>query len=231
MRVGVLRGEEPAHCAARSIAHGLAEAGHEVRDLGAAGEIAGVQTVLVEAAEEELARVALRMAPHVRPEHIVLHAVPGADLEPLEPLRWAGAVVGSLVPLFPGLWAVEYRDEVAQTVLELLVEELGGEAELVSGPRRRALATALSWMRFADDVGRQAHRELGVALEGSAHATLFSLEGEHRDPLAAVPALARQRAGMRDPGKARIFTQLARWAAERDERHDVELWAMQEEKP
>ncbi|WPF65858.1 MULTISPECIES: hypothetical protein [unclassified Corynebacterium] len=238
MRVGVWCGAgHYAEQVAGEIATGLENAGHAMIPLDAAttgGEIEAVQAILLGVSARELPEAVAQIAPHTRPHHIVLHVVPGESLEPLTPVKEVGAVVGSLVPLWPGRWAVEYTDELGKTVLELLVKELGGVAVLVSGERRAALATGLSWSRFARDVAEEANRTMRAAVEGTIVSSEIDLE--QRDTrtipaLAEAPDLVRQLTGIVDPGRARIFAQLARRAAERDGREEVELWAMQEEKP
>ncbi|MBC3185706.1 hypothetical protein H7347_03810 [Corynebacterium sp. zg-331] len=238
MRVGVWPGREQSGAwrVAEYIAQGLGRAGHALTRLAPTEEGAAraeaLQAILLGVGERELPGAVTLVEPHLRPHHIVFHVLPGASLEPLAPATRAGAVVGSLVPLSPGWWAVDYGDELAKTVLELLARELGGKAVLVPGERRLALATGLSWYRFARDVQEEADRALRAALEGSAEAA----EWVARVPssisvLADAPELDRQLSGIVDPGRARLFAQLARRAAERDGREEVELWAMQEDKP
>lgn len=237
MRVGLWRGTGYAGETAGRIAAGLERAGHTVIPLGmesGEAEVERSQAIVLGVGAEELPRAVAGIAPHTRPHHIVLHVLPGEGLGVLEPLRRAGAVLGSLVPLMPGYWAVDYTDELSQTVLELLARELGGVAVPVSAERRAALATALSWRRFALEVAEEENRAMRVALAGTIVSSEIDLQGRtdrNTPALADAPDLARQLSGIVDPGRARFFAQLARRAAELDGREEVELWAMQEEKP
>lgn len=240
MRVGVWRGRgvtDYANQVVRRIAAGLRDAGHTVTPLSHPAEeeeIALAQAILLGVGSAELPEAVAQVSPHLRPHHIVLHVLPGETLAALAPARSTGAVVGSLVPLWSGRWAVEYTDELGQAILELLAGELGGVAVPVSQEKRAALATALSWHRFSQDTLEEADRAMRAAFAGTIVSTEMNLEERNNRTtavLADAPDLARQFSGIVDPGRARIFAQLARRAAERDGREEVELWAMQEETP
>ncbi|KQB86194.1 hypothetical protein Clow_01548 [Corynebacterium lowii] len=227
MRVGVFHGPGYAGRMAEYVASLLEKAGHTVVSLFEPSEVAEVQAVVL--GTGDVPALVEQVKGHIRPHHIVMHVLPGQSLEPLAPLCGAGAVVGSVVPVWETRWAVEYTDEVSQTVLELLVRECGAEAVLVPASKRALLATGLSWLRFAEDVGAEAYGALSAALEDTNLGDGLRRERRTMRVLADVPVLEQQRAGIVDPGKARIFRQLARRAAEQDGREEVELWAMQEE--
>lgn len=218
----------------RRLGEQLRGVGHTVEQLTDLTEAADRELVLIAATEEDLPGLVDQLSARARRGQVYLHTCLAHGVQVLDPLETSGAVVIAAAELSPRRWAVTAADELGQTVVELLVGELGAGVVTVTDAQRLRLATAMTYVRAAAAVGEDARRMLATIIEDREEAGDISRE---TDPAVRLPdiggpaGLVAQRGSIDEPGRARAFRDLVRRAAEITQSHDIELWAIQEEKP
>ncbi|AGF73443.1 hypothetical protein [Corynebacterium halotolerans] len=230
LRVGVL-GEDPeGHRLGRS----LAEVGHTVDMLEDPEAAADLELVIVSASAADLPALVEQLSARARRGQIYLHTCLALGVQVFDPLEPSGAVVVAAHPLSKRLWAVGAADELGETIVELLVGELGGNALVVSETQRARLAAGMTYAGFIETVRKDAVTLLAEALGNVDHAQeIVDSPGTRRalGPVAGPGGVVDQQKAIEDPGLARAFRELARRTAELTRVDDVELWAIQEERP
>lgn len=218
----------------RRLGEQLLDVGHTVTGLPDLMEAAGQELVIIAATEEDLPGLVEELSARARRGQVYLHTCLAHGVQVLDPLETSGAVVIAAAQLSPRRWVVTTADELGQTVAELLIGELGAGVVTVTDAQRLRLATAMTYVRAAAAVGEDARRMLATVIEDREEAGDI---GRETDPTARLPdiggpaGLMAQRASIDEPGRARTFLDLVRRAAEINQSHDIELWAIQEEKP
>lgn len=230
LRVGVL-GQDPG---GDRLIRGLAEVGHTVEHLGGPEETTGYELVVLAVPSGELPDLIGQLAARARRGQIYLHTCLSLGVQVFDPLETSGAIVIAAHPLSPGFWVVGAVDELGETIVELLVGELGGTALTVPDTQRTRLAAGMAYAGFIETVRQDAFTLLSEALGNTERAReIVGEPGEPRrlDGVAAPGGVADQQKSIEDPGLARSFRELARRTAELTRLDDVELWAIQEERP
>ncbi|WIM71848.1 hypothetical protein QP028_09685 [Corynebacterium suedekumii] len=191
--------------------------------------------MLVIAAHEETSRSHVEtVAGGVRRGQIILHTSLAHGVQILDDAETAGGVVIAAGQLSPTRWAVTTADELGHTIAELLFGELGASIITVTDQQRLQLAAAITYANALAFLRRDAVKLLDGVLDNveESHdivdrASLFT-----RFPdVAGSGGLQAQWRSIQDPGQARAFRQTVRRAAELTTVDDVELWAIQEDKP
>lgn len=119
----------------------LERVGHLVRPLHA-GTIDEVDLVLLDGGESEVVRAVDKLSPSARPNQMFLHTALGAGAQLLDEVETAGAIVMCAANLFSNVWVTSAADEVGETVVGLIVAEIGGVNIPVTDPQRPALVAA-----------------------------------------------------------------------------------------
>lgn len=207
----------------------LSSVGHQITHFDDVADAGDFELVVISVSDDRLEDVIEAMSARARTGQIFLHTSAGHGVQIFDPLETTGAMVCAAHPLTEQLWAVGAVDELGETIVELLVGELGGQALLVPDTQRLRLAAALTQLGFVATVRNDAFTLLSEAIgnEEKALDIVGGLAGERA--LGTVPGaagMAAQAGAIEDPGLARAFKQLARRAAEQTGAHDVELWAM-----
>lgn len=207
----------------------LSSVGHRVEHFEDVADAHQYELVVISVSDDRLEDVTEAMSARARQGQIFLHTSVGRGIQVFDSLETSGAMVCAAYPLTDDLWAVGAADELGETIVELLVGELGGQALLIPDTQRLRLAAALTYLGFAATVRNDAFTMLSEALgnEEKSLEVVGGLEGER--PLGAVvgaAGIAAQASAIDEPGRARAFRQLARRAAEQTGAHDVEFWAM-----
>ena len=230
LRTGVL-GEDPE---GHRLARGLAEVGHSVEVLEDPASAADYELVIVSTPAEELPDMVEQLSARARKGQIYLHTCLPLGAQVFDPLEPSGAVVIAAHPLTSRLWAVGAVDELGETIVELLIGELGGTAPLIPDSQRARLAAGVTYASFVETVRQDAVTLLSEALGNVERAREIAGEPgrQRRLPNVSGPGgIVDQQKTIEDPGVARIFRELARRTAELTRVDDVELWAIQEERP
>lgn len=209
----------------------LSSVGHRVTHFSDVEDADQFELVVISVPDNRLEDVIEGMSARARYGQIFLHTSAGQGTQVFDALETSGAIVGALHPLADDLWAVGAADELGETIVELLVAELGGRALLVPDTQRLRLAAALTYLSFEATVRHDAFTLLAEAIGNEDRAfevTGGLLRERPLDPVLGPAGIAAQQAAIEDPGTARVFRDLARRAAEQTGAHDVELWAMGE---
>ncbi|MGP6174629.1 6PGD fold domain-containing protein [Corynebacterium sp. A21] len=208
----------------------LSAVGHDVSWLHSADEAGDYQLVVISVIEDDLPDLVAELAAEARRGQMYLHTSLGYGVQILDPLEFTGALVLAAHPLSDKLWAVGSADELGETVVELLVGELGGQALSIPETQRARLAAAMSYVGFLETIRNDAFTLLSEALGNEEKA--LSITGElcqgRLQP--GVAAVEREMAAIHDPGRSRTYRDLTRRTAELSGMQDIELWAIQEEK-
>lgn len=111
----------------------LEQKGHRPRPFDAhlplGEQVAAAELILLCPERGELGQLIDAVAPHVRPRHILWHTDPLQGVVALDKLYQQGIITGRLCVIDPNvpLWFIEGADDIAHTILELLVIESGGK--------------------------------------------------------------------------------------------------------
>lgn len=143
----------------------LERAGHLVRPLNPhdAASIDDADLVLLDADEAAVVRAADALKDHARDKQMFLHTALGAGAQLLDDVETTGAIVMCAANLFGNVWVTSAADEVGETIVGLIVTEIGGtnipivdtqRPALVAAQRLRALESVLRG--DAADILRQA---------------------------------------------------------------------------
>lgn len=210
--------------------HGV---GHDVTSLNDPEEAADYELIVLSVRETDLPDLVRQLAPQARRGQIYLHTCLGYGVQVLDDVETHGAVVAAAHPLTPEFWVTAATDELGETIVELLVGELGGDARAVPDTQRARLAAARTHLSFVETVRRDATTMLAEALGNIEVARDVVDAGERRHGLLAdvdgPGGVDAQHAGIEDPGLARVFRELVRRTAQHKSAHDAELWAIQKE--
>lgn len=208
----------------------LSVAGHEVSWLHSADEARDFELVVLSVRDDDLRDLIEELAPAARRGQMYLHTSLGHGVQIFDPLEPTGALVLAAHPLHDELWAVGAADELGETVIELLIAEVGGQSLLVAETQRARLAAAMTYVGFLETVRNDAFTLLSEAIGNENRA--LSITGELSDccTLPSVDGVMREQAAISDPGRSRSYRELARRTAELQGLQDIELWAIQEEK-
>lgn len=209
----------------------LREIGHSVTYFTDVEDAAQFELVVISVADTRLEDVVEGMSARARSGQIFLHTSLGHGAQVFDSLEPSGAIVCAAHPLTDNLWVVGAVDELGETIVDLLVGELGGQALAVPDTQRLRLAAAMTYRNFEATLRNDAFLLLSEAL-GNEERALDIIGGfgdEHPlGPVRGPAGIAAQHRAIEDPGTARVFRDLARRAAEQTGAHDVELWAMGE---
>lgn len=220
---------------------------HHVEHFDDVADAHRFELVVISVRDDRLEDVVEAMSARARVGQIFLHTSLGYGVQVFDSLETSGAMVCAAYPLTEKLWVVAAADELGETIVELLVGELGGQALAVPDTQRLRLAAALTQLSFVATVRNDAHTLLTEAL-GNEEKSLEIVGGAGEDgvvngpvPLTSPAGLGGERAlplvegatgiaaqtrAIENPGAARAFRELARRAAQQTGAHDVELWAM-----
>ncbi|MBZ8176470.1 hypothetical protein GP475_10680 [Corynebacterium poyangense] len=214
----------------------LADRGHHIvptRSVQAASE---ADLIVLSPAAGELMTLVNNVAPMVRPRHIVIHTYPHSGLGVLEHLHHRGAIIGRLSYLAEAVWCVEGGDELAETILELLVFESGGKVSQIESELESPEARFLCALRHQSDNDLRRIYQCFYPNEGlapsseSSDATPKPAQGLGQLPdLPVIKQLYQRLAEQEDPSFLRYVLFLLRRAAEEQSHHEVEMWVLAEE--
>jgi len=221
--VGAVFGESP-------LAFELERAGHIVRPIDAErdpGAIAHVDLVLLEGSADEVRWAAAQLAPYARPRQMFLHTVLEEGAQLLDDVETAHAIVMCAHNLFGEVWVTSAADEVGETVVGLLLAEVGGTSMRINDADRLTVAAAQELRALEFTVRDDALEVLSSVLPDFDAVAPQFLEA----PPAAHGAFGPEEldkliAALPTPGVRRLFVDLQRRRGELAQDVDIELWVM-----
>lgn len=221
--IGAVFGETP-------LALKLEQAGHAVHPVDPIedpGAIQHVDLVLLDSNADGVEWAAERLSPYARPQQMFLHTALTHGAQLLDEVETAHAVVMCANNLFADVWVTSAADELGETVVGLLVTEIGGMSVPVQDAERGRLAAAQrlraleATLRFdAYDLVRSAIPDVD-----SLQAEFFATQSESGETTATAQELDWLLGAIDDPGIRRLFVDVQRRQAEQTRATDVELWA------
>ena len=197
-----------------------------------ADEITDHELIVLAISEEALPEAVSALSARARRGQIYLHTSLGYGVQVLDLLETTGAIVGAAHQVNERLWVTEAADELGETIVELLVGELGGSAVRINESQRPRLAAALTYIGVLDTVRSDATNLFMEALGDLQHVEeLISTQrpGTRLADVDGPSGIAAQHDTIEDPGLARAFREMVRRTAQLSRADDVELWAIQQE--
>ena len=117
----------------------LERAGHLVRPVDS---IEHVDLVLLDGEAGEVVRGVDKLKAQARDKQMFLHTALGAGAQLLDDVETSGAIVMCASNLFGNVWVTSAADEVGETIVGLIVSEIGGTNIPISDTQRPALVAA-----------------------------------------------------------------------------------------
>ena len=197
----------------------LEMAGHTIEKLEDPAQLDRFDALILAATARELEGAVEDVEKHVRPRQIVIHTSLLAGVEALDELETRGCVTIAAAPLGDS-YAVGTLDEVAETVIGLLLSEIHQTAETVPEAQRAERAARLFYaeMLGALTVWASIKAEIIEHFMGSS----FDLDAD--DIIDAYPAAV-------ELGMARNYRDVARMVGEQEKIEELELWAVRKGAP
>lgn len=212
-----------------ALATSLERAGHSVVAVDAhadPGAIQHVDLVLMGGDEAWVEGSVDKLAPYARPRQMFLHSALGRGAQLLDAVEVNHAIVMCAHNLFADVWVTSAADEVGETVVGLLVAEMGGINVPVSDADRPALMAAQHLRALEATVRQDAWELIGSVIADAEAVRAEFFDAPAGPPPPAGPAqLNRTADAIADPAVRRVFVDLARRSAERAGDTAGELWA------
>lgn len=202
-----------------NFARRLEWAGHTIESLEDPAQLDRFDALILAATARELEGAVGDVAKHVRPRQIVIHTSLLAGVEALDELEIRGCVTIAAAPLGDS-YAVGTLDEVADTVIGLLLSEIHQTAETVPAAQRAERAARLYYAEMLGELSAWAALKAGIIEDfmGSS----FDLDAG--DIIDSYPAAV-------ELGMARNYRDVARMVGEQEKIEELELWAVRKEAP
>lgn len=212
-----------------ALATSLERAGHTVVAVDAdadPGAIQHVDLVLMGGDEAWVEGSVDKLAPYARPRQMFLHSALGRGAQLLDAVEVHHAIVMCAHNLFADVWVTSAADEVGETVVGLLVAEMGGINVPVADADRPALMAAQHLRALEATVRQDAWELIGSVIADAEAVRAEFFDAPAGPPPPAGPAqLNRTADAIADPAVRRVFVDLARRSAERAGDTAGELWA------
>lgn len=214
-----------------ALADAFERAGHSIHELDVRsdpGQVAHVDLMLLDGPADAIRWAAAELAEHARPRQMFLHTALEEGPQLLDDVETAHAIVMCAHNIFGRVWVTSAADEVGETVVGLLIAEIGGTALMVDDAQRATIAAAQELRALESTVRDDALELMTQALP--------DFEAVADDFLAAPPAphhaysagdLDRLVRALPEAGVRRLFVDLQRRRAELAQDTDIELWVIQ----
>ncbi len=202
--------------------------GHHITVLHEPEEIRDFELIVIES--EKVEAFVEKLSAFARRGQMFLHTSLTHGITVMDSLETAGGIVMSAYPLGRDRWVASAVDELGETIVGLLVGEMGGSVVDVPDAKREQLAAALTYAGFMSVLRRDAENFLDEFL-GDIEVASDIVDDATRD-YHGLPSLDKLRAqydSISSPGRQRLFRDLARRKAEMSRAQDIELWAIQKE--
>lgn len=202
-----------------NFARRLEWAGHTIESLEDPSELDRFDALIIAATARELEAAVGDVAKHVRPRQIIIHTSLLVGVEALDELEIRGCVTIAAAPLADS-YAVSAPDEVAETVIGLLLSEISQSAETVPEEQRAERAARLYYAEMLGALSVWAAIKAGIIENFMGGA--FDLDAG--DIIDAYPAAV-------ELGMARNYRDVARMVGGQEKIEELELWAVRKEAP
>ena len=203
--------------------------GHTVRPINGDGDHLDVDMIVLDVPGIPLEIMVDRWLDEVRRGQLVLHTSLEYGVQVLDPLEVQGAIVMAAHRVWKDFWVASAADEVGESVLSLLIPEMGGNLTMIEDSQRPAIMAGKRMLKLVDVARQDAFSLLAQALPAVEleFDEYWTLPGEGQNLQVNVPQLEQMYQTIEDPGVGRLFVELVRREASRSSATAVELWAME----
>ena len=215
---------------ATPLAERFERAGHTVRPLDIhddPGAVAHVDLVLLDGPSADIRTACERVADHARPRQMFLHTALEEGQQLLDDVETSHAITMCAHNIFDNVWVTSAADELGETVVGLLVAEIGGVSLRIPDQARPVIAAAQELRAMEAVVRDDALELLTQAVPGFDAVAPQFLQAPAGPRTTRSPARLEQLVqAVPDPGAKRLFVDLVRRRGEVDGDTDTELWAI-----
>ena len=203
--------------------------GHTVRPINGDGDHLDVDMIVLDVPGVPLEVMVDRWLGEVRRGQLVLHTSLEYGVQVLDPLEVQGAIVMAAHRVWKDFWVASAADEIGESVLSLLIPEMGGNLTMIEDSQRPAIMAGKRMLKLVDVARQDAFSLLAQALPAVELEVdeYWTLPGEGQNLQVNVPQLEQMYQTIEDPGVGRLFVELVRREASRSSAAAVELWAME----
>lgn len=213
------------------LAEQFERAGHTVRPLVIRedpGAVAHVDLVLLDAPSDEIRAACGILADYARPRQMFLHTALGEGQQLLDDVETAHAITMCAHNIFDNVWVTSAADELGETVVGLLIAEIGGVSMRINDTARPAIAAAQELRSLEAVLRDDALELLTQAVPGfDAVAQQFLAAGSGTRGTRTTQQLDALVGALPDPGVRRLFVDVVRRRSEIEQDTDTELWVIQ----
>lgn len=209
------------------LAEELAHVGHDVREIDEGVDARAFDMIVLDIPSRlfyELPHV----IPEVRRGQLVLHTALEHGVQALDDWEVQGAIVMAAHRIWKDYWVASAADEVGESVVSLLISEIGGRVTLIDDDQRPALMAAQRLRAMSHEVRRDASELLISTLPGiqTDIEDFLQLHDEPGLGRKDIDTLELMHSAIDDPNAATLFAALERRYAARTGYTEGELWAM-----
>ena len=166
------------------LAERFERAGHTVRALDIEqdpGAVAHVDLVLLDGPSADIRTACEILADHARPRQMFLHTALDEGQQLLDDVEVAQAITMCAHNIFDNVWVTSAADELGETVVGLLIAEIGGVSLRINDDARPAIAAAQELRAMEAVIRDDAQAILAEAVPGfDAVAQQFLLSPRRR---------------------------------------------------
>ncbi len=211
-----------------NMAEKLDSVGHYVTVLHAPEDIRDFELVVIDALGVE--GYVEKLSAFARRGQMFLHTSLTHGITVMDPLETSGGIVMSAHPIGQDRWVASALDELGETIVGLLVGELGGSVIDIADDKRALLAAALTYAGFLSTLQRDASYFLDEFLGDPVVTSDIVMDSAQQfQALPSLDEVIAQYDSINNPSRQRLFRDLARRQAEISRAQDIELWAIQKE--
>lgn len=203
-------------------------AGHTARQINGDGGHLDVDMIVLDVPGVPLEVMVDRWLSEVRRGQLVMHTSLEYGVQVLDPLEVQGAIVMAAHRVWKDFWVASAADEVGESVLSLLIPEMGGNLTMIEDAQRPVIMAGKRMLDLVDEARLDAFELLTQAVPaiGLELDEYWTLPGEGQNLQVDVPHLEQMYHTIEDPSIGRLFVELERRQAARRGSSSVELWAM-----
>lgn len=191
-------------------------------------DVAPYDLIVIDEIGWAVSTIAEGLAGTARRGQMVLHTALGYGVQVLDPFEVKGAVVMNAHRVWRNHWVGSAADEVGESVLNLLISEIGGNLNMIEDSQRPAILAGERMRAMNLQVNRDAFEILRDHIPSMLN-DVDEFWGPPGEPTAdgmEVHEVEPIYNAIEDPNAAVLFAALERRFAARHNRTDTEMWAM-----
>lgn len=210
------------------LADELARVGHRTTPITGGESLEPFDLIVIEQVWWAIPVLAEGMSQRIRKGQMVLHTAVEVGVQALDPFEVNGAIVMAAHRVWKNYWVTSAADDVGESVVNLLISEIGGNVTLIEDRQRPAIKAAERMRALSYEVSMDAYNILRRnirAIEPDA----VEFWGPEDEPMADtidVDELESIYGAIESTDIATLYAALERRYASRNKLADQELWAL-----